>query len=275
MKLLDGKLVSEEIKKNIKITSPLKLVVIQIGDDEASNVYIRSKEKLMHEYKVQFELIKFPADVEEYEVINEIKELNVDEEVTGMILQLPIPERFNKWRIINTIDPKKDIDGLTNFNIGKTTSNNMGLMPCTPLGIIKILEYYDINVASKNIVVVGRSTLVGKPIANMLVNLDATVTICHSKTNNLKEFTKNADILIVAVGKKGYITGDMIKEDAIIIDVGINRFDGKLYGDVDFESVKDKVSYITPVPGGVGPMTVTMILNNLLLAKEIQDKVRN
>ena len=275
MKLLDGKLVSEEIKNSLKITDSLKLVVIQIGDDEASNIYIRSKEKLMHEFKIQFELIKFPIDVEEYEVINEIKELNLDEEVTGILVQLPIPDRFSKWRIINTIDPKKDIDGLTNFNIGKTTSNNMGLMPCTPLGIIKILEHYEINVASKNIVVVGRSTLVGKPIANMLINLDATVTVCHSKTENLEQFTKNADILIVAVGKKGFITKNMIKEDAIVVDVGINRFDGKLYGDVDFDSVKDKVSYITPVPGGVGPMTVTMILHNLLLAKEIQDKVRN
>lgn len=275
MKLLDGKLVSEKIKNDIKITDSLKLVVIQVGDDEASNIYIRAKEKLMHEFKIQFELIKFPIDVEEYEIINEIKELNIDEEVTGILLQLPIPERFNKWRIINTIDPKKDIDGLTNFNIGKTTSNNMGLMPCTPLGIIKMLEYYNIEVTSKNVVVVGRSTLVGKPIANMLTNLDSTVTLCHSKTKNLKDFTQNADLLIVAVGKKGFITKDMVKEDAVIIDVGINRVDGKLFGDVDFENVKDKASYITPVPGGVGPMTVTMILNNLILAKEIQNKVRN
>ena len=268
-KIIDGKLIRDEIlvqiKKEVK-TYMIKpcLAVIQIGNDEASNSYIKAKENACQNTGIYFKHIKFDEDVKEIEVINKILELNNDEYVHGILIQLPLPEKFNPDKLINYIARNKDVDGLTDINLGKLYNNKNGLISCTPQGIIKILEHENIEVEGKNVVIVGRSNLVGKPLLGLLLNKNATVTICHSKTTNLKEHTQKADILIVAVGKKHFITEDMVKDKAVVIDVGINKEDGKLYGDVDFAKVKTKASKITPVPGGVGPMTVAMLMNNVI-----------
>ncbi len=272
-KIIDGKKIRDEIlqelKKQVKqyMIKPC-LAVIQIGDDEASNTYIKSKEKACNEIGIYFKHIKFSETSKEIEVINKILELNNDEYVHGILLQLPLPSGFNQDKLINYIARNKDVDGLTDINIGKIFNNKPGLVSCTPQGIMRLLEYENIDIAGKNVTIVGRSNLVGKPLLGLMLNKDATVTICHSKTENLKKHTKNADILVVAVGKKHFITEDMVKEDAIIIDVGINRENGKLYGDVDYDKVKTKAKKITPVPGGVGPMTVAMLMTNVIKAYE-------
>ena len=268
MSNIDGKIISTKIKEELKAeikTYMIKpcLAVIQIGNDEASNVYISAKQKACSEVGIYLKHIKFDEDSREIEIINKIIELNNDEYVHGILLQLPIPEKFNEENLINYISRNKDVDGLTDINVGKLINNKKCLVSCTPQGIIKLLEESGVSIPGKNVVIVGRSKLVGKPLISLFLNNDATVTVCHSKTNNLKEFTKNADILVVAVGKKHLITEDMVKKDSVVIDVGINRIDGKLYGDVDYENVKNKVSLITPVPGGVGPMTVAMLLCNV------------
>ena len=269
--IIDGKILKEKVleelkEKTKKIAKKLSLVVIQVGNDPASDVYVKQKEKMAITVGYNFKHIKLTEDIKESVVINEIINLNNDDSVDGILLQLPLPRGLNENKIINYIASEKDVDGLTDANAGKLIHNKECLIPCTPLGISKILEEYNIEVSGKNVVIVGRSSLVGKPMASLLLNKNATVTVCHSKTNNLEEYTKLADILIVAVGKKHLITKDMVKKDSVIIDVGINRVDGKLYGDVDFENVKDKVSYITPVPGGVGQMTVASLGENLLNA---------
>lgn len=268
MSNIDGKIINTKIKEELKAeikTYMIKpcLAVIQIGNDEASNVYISAKQKACSEVGIYLKHIKFDEDSREIEIINKIIELNNDEYVHGILLQLPIPEKFNEEKLINYISRNKDVDGLTDINVGKLINNKKCLVSCTPQGIIKLLEESGVSITGKNVVIVGRSKLVGKPLISLFLNNDATVTVCHSKTNNLKEFTKNADILVVAVGKKHLITEDMVKKDSVVIDVGINRIDGKLYGDVDYENVKNKVSLITPVPGGVGPMTVAMLLCNV------------
>lgn len=268
MSNIDGKIISTKIKEELKAeikTYMIKpcLAVIQIGNDEANNVYISAKQKACSEVGIYLKHIKFDEDSREIEIINKIIELNNDEYVHGILLQLPIPEKFNEEKLINYISRNKDVDGLTDINVGKLINNKKCLVSCTPQGIIKLLEESGVSIPGKNVVIVGRSKLVGKPLISLFLNNDATVTVCHSKTNNLKEFTKNADILVVAVGKKHLITEDMVKKDSVVIDVGINRIDGKLYGDVDYENVKNKVSLITPVPGGVGPMTVAMLLCNV------------
>lgn len=268
MSNIDGKIISTKIKEELKAeikTYMIKpcLAVIQIGNDEASNVYISAKQKACNEVGIYLKHIKFDEDSREIEIINKIIELNNDEYVHGILLQLPIPEKFNGEKLINYISRNKDVDGLTDINVGKLINNKKCLVSCTPQGIIKLLKESGVSIPGKNVVIVGRSKLVGKPLISLFLNNDATVTVCHSKTNNLKDFTKNADILVVAVGKKHLITEDMVKKDSVVIDVGINRIDGKLYGDVDYENVKNKVSLITPVPGGVGPMTVAMLLCNV------------
>lgn len=268
MSNIDGKIISTKIKEELKAeikTYMIKpcLAVIQIGNDEASNVYISAKQKACSEVGIYLKHIKFDEESREIEIINKIIELNNDEYVHGILLQLPIPEKFNEEKLINYISRNKDVDGLTDINVGKLINNKKCLVSCTPQGIIKLLEESGVSIPGKNVVIVGRSKLVGKPLISLFLNNDATVTVCHSKTSNLKEFTKNAAILVVAVGKKHLITEDMVKKDSVVIDVGINRIDGKLYGDVDYENVKNKVSLITPVPGGVGPMTVAMLLCNV------------
>ncbi len=266
--VMNGKEISSKIKEELKSeikTYMIKpcLAVIQIGNDLASDIYIKEKEKACNEVGIYFKHIKFDETVREIEVINKILELNNDEYVNGILLQLPLPEKFNTEKLINYIARNKDVDGLTDINVGKLVNKKKCLVSCTPQGIIELLNAYNIEISGKNVVIIGRSNLVGKPLISLFLNNDATVTICHSKTNNLEEFTKNADILVVAAGHKHLITKNMVKNDSVIIDVGINREDGKLYGDVDFDDVKEKVAYITPVPGGVGPMTVAMLLRNV------------
>ncbi len=269
---IDGKKISGKIKEEIKSTIELNkyipgIAVIQIGNDEASNIYIYQKQKVAEELGIVFYAIKFDAS-ENLEVLeNKIIDLNNDKNVNGIIIQLPLPPKFTVEEIIhliNLIDPSKDIDGLTDYNRIKLINNEPCFIPCTPLGVIELLKFYNIEVSGKNVVIIGRSNLVSKPLFNLLLNMNATVTICHSKTKDLSIYTKNADILISATGKKYLIKEDMVKNDAVIIDIGITREDGKIYGDVDYDNVKDIASFITPVPGGVGPMTVIMLMKNLL-----------
>lgn len=267
--ILDGKLVSSKIKEELKKEiedNKLKIgmAVIQVGDDPASNVYIKNKEKVAKELGVNFEHIKFDLDITEDLVIQKIQKLNNDNNIDGIIVQLPLPEHLNKELILNEIDEFKDIDGLTIKNIGKLFSGNDGIISCTPYGVIKLIEYYNLDLEGKNAVIIGRSNLVGKPLIELLLRKNATVTVCHSKTPKLKKITKKADIIIAAVGRKNLITKDMVKRGCIVIDVGINRIDNKICGDVDFKNVQKKASYITPVPGGVGPMTVAMLFYNLI-----------
>lgn len=262
LKLLDGKVVKtmalEGLKKLVnEIERPLGLTVIQVGDNASSNIYIKQKRKMAEFLEFNFNHIKLEDDVTLEEILKIIDELNNDEEVDGILVQMPVPEHLDSKVIQNAINPLKDVDGLTDINMGKLVHKKECLVPCTALGIMELLNYYNISVTSKNVVVVGRSDLVGRPVAELLINSSATVTLCHSKTKDLASITREADILIVAVGKSRLITKDMVKDGAVVIDVGINKLeDGSLCGDVDFENVKDKCSYITPVPGGVGQMTV-------------------
>lgn len=262
LKLLDGKVVKtmalEGLKKLVnEIERPLGLTVIQVGDNASSNIYIKQKRKMAEFLGFNFNHIKLEDDVTLEGILRIIDELNNDEEVDGILVQMPVSEHLDSKVIQNAINPLKDVDGLTDINMGKLVHKKECLVPCTALGIMELLNYYNIPVISKNVVVVGRSDLVGRPVAELLINASATVTLCHSKTKDLASITRGADILIVAVGKSRLITKEMVKDGAVVIDVGINKLeDGSLCGDVDFENVKDKCSYITPVPGGVGQMTV-------------------
>lgn len=272
-KIIDGKLISFKIKEQIKqeissLDEKLTLAVVQVGNDEASNVYIRAKEKAATEVGINFKHLQFDSNVSETELINNIKELNNDLSITGLIVQLPLPKHLNEQSVLETINPKKDVDGLTGTNMGKLITSTTGIIPCTPLGIMTLLEHYNVSLEGKHVVIVGRSNLVSKPLIFLCLKKNATVTVCHSKTLDLKSYTKQADVLIAAVGHKHLINKSMIKKDTVIIDVGINKVDGKLYGDVDFEDVYDKASLITPVPKGVGPMTVVMLLNNVVKCYE-------
>ena len=270
MKVLDGKKVSlhlrEEITKEInKLNIRPKMVDIQIGENPASDIYIAGKEKAANQVGMDFECIRYSADTDEDEIIKKIKELNNDKSVNGIFIQSPVPNNFDEIKLMNTVIPEKDVDGLTYLNAGMLLNNKESMISCTPNGIMQILKFYKFDVESKNVVIVGRR--------NLFINANATVTLCHSKTKNLDKITKKADILVAAVGKKHFITQDMVKRNSVIIDVGINRVDGKVYGDVDYDGVKDKVKAITPVPGGVGPMTITMLLYNVLKAYKIQNKI--
>ena len=272
--ILDGKhikkIILDELKeKTYLLNDKPKLAVIQAGNDEASNVYIKQKENMCNYIGYGYEHIKLDTNSEE-ELISLINKLNNDDSVNGVLVQLPLPKGFNVNKIVNSISWVKDVDGLTDINNGMLMHNKDGLYSCTPYGIMELLDRYNISVCGKHVVIVGRSDLVGKPMAMMMLNRDATVTMCHSKTNNLSEFTKKADIVVVAVGKPNFITGDMIADNAIVIDVGINRTLSGLCGDVCFDDLKDKVKYITPVPGGVGQMTVAMLAKNIMKSYEIQ-----
>ena len=265
--IIDGKLVRKE--KLIQLRNELEklqtqpcLCVIQVGEDEASKVYVKQKEKLCNELGYKFMHCTLPADIPEIMLIQKIDLLNLDESVDGIIVQMPLPPHIDSIKVLNAIDSEKDVDGLTYLSSGKIMQNADGFVPCTPKGVIDLLDYYNISIEGKQCLVIGRSILVGKPMAHLLLNRNGTVTIAHSKTQNLKELCQQADIIIASVGKKWLITEDMIKEGAVIIDVGINRENGKLYGDVDFDRVSQKASYITPVPGGVGQMTVYGLCEN-------------
>lgn len=278
MELLDGKVVKakllEDLKDKInKLDTKLGLTVIQVGEDPASSVYVRQKNKMAESLGFNFNHIKLDENIKEEELLNIIEKLNNDDNVDGILVQMPIPNHLNAKKIQNAILPCKDVDGLTDINIGRLSHNIDSLVPCTPMGIIDLLKYYNIDINGKNVVIVGRSDLVGKPLALLMANNDATVTLCHSKTKNLSFYTKNADILVVAIGRANFIKKEDVKEGSVIIDVGINRMeDGKLCGDVLFEEVKDKASYISPVPGGVGQMTVAELGYNTYKAHFIRMK---
>lgn len=276
MNIINGKEIQElkmkEFLTTIKnIDRKLKLVVIQVGNDAASTVYVNNKKIACEKTGILCEHIKYES-IKENELILKIQELNADPKVTGILVQLPLPEYLNEQHIIDSIDPLKDIDGLTTSNIGNLYANKKGLVPCTAKGIIELLKQTRINIESADVVIVGRSKLVGLPLIKLLLNQNATVTVCHSKTKNLKEKTQKADILIVAIGKKNFIKEDYVKDGAVVIDVGITRENGKLYGDCDFENIKDKCSAITPVPKGVGPLTITMLIDNIIEAYKLQKK---
>ena len=266
-KIIDGKKVSLEIKEELKkkvskLKVKPKLVVISVGDNPASKVYVRQKEKCAKYIGFLYEHMHFDS-ISDDDLIGEIEKLNKDKKVSGMIVQLPLPKGMDEKRIVNSICVDKDVDGLTYLNAGKLLNNEECLTSCTPAGIMELLKAYKIDPCGKRAVVIGRSILVGKPMMNLLINANATVTLCHSKTVDLSKITKKADILVVAIGKPNFVTRDMVKRGSVIIDVGINRVDDKLIGDVNFDDVKDKVKLITPVPGGVGPMTVVMLMNNV------------
>ena len=273
--IIDGKALAKKIRAELKLEvdelkkkgiNP-KLAVIMVGEDKASKVYVKNKSKACEEIGVEFEEFLLKEDIKMEELLSLINELNDRSDVHGILLQSPIPKHLNINKAFNAIDYRKDVDGFNPINVGKLVIGEDCFISCTPLGVIKMLEEYGIDIEGKNAVVIGRSNIVGKPLAQCLLAKNATVTICHSRTKNIHEITNNADILVAALGKPGYIKSHMVKEDAVVIDVGINRTDeGKLVGDVDFETVSQKASYITPVPGGVGPMTIAMLMNNVVKA---------
>ena len=274
--LIDGKQLQSEMKSFLKekialIEDKLKLVVIQVGDDYASSVYVKNKEKLCNELGILFEHLKYDS-ITENDLILKIEELNNDKSVTGILLQLPLPLDIDESRVIDAISPLKDVDGLTSKNIGNLFAGNDGLVSCTALGIMEILKSIDVCFESANVVIVGRSKLVGIPLMGLLLEKNATVSVCHSKTKNLKDITSRADIVIVAVHQKKFLTSDYVKDGAVVIDVGINREKGKIYGDCAFDELIHKCKYITPVPGGVGPLTVIMLVSNVVKAYELQKK---
>ena len=275
MTIIDGKALAQEIRNDLKLEvqelkekgiNP-KLAVIMLGEDKASAVYVRNKSKACNELGIEFEEFIKGNETTQKELIDLIDELNKREDIHGILLQSPIPKNLDIREAFNRIDSKKDVDGFNPINVGKLAIGEDCFISCTPYGVIKMLEAYNIEIEGKRAVVIGRSNIVGKPVAQCLLNKNATVTICHSKTRNIAEVVREADIVIAALGKPKFVTEDMIKDGAVVIDVGINRnSEGKLEGDVDLENVSKKASYITPVPGGVGPMTIAMLMNNVVKA---------
>ena len=275
---MNGKELAKEIRGNLKIeVAELKkqgiipkLAVIMVGDDKASQVYVRNKSKACDEIGIEYEEYLKDASTTQEELLNLIDELNEREDISGILLQSPIPKHLDIREAFNRIDYKKDVDGFNPVNVGKLAIGEDCFISCTPYGVVKLLEANNIEIEGKHVVILGRSNIVGRPLIQCMLNEHATVTVCHSRTQNLKEFTKQADILISAIGKAKFITEDMVKDGAVVIDVGINRNDeGNLVGDVDYENVEPKTSYITPVPGGVGPMTIAMLMNNVVKAAKI------
>lgn len=276
MAIIDGKLVSatvrEEIKEKIaeageKYGKTFKLTVIIAGNDPASEIYVRNKGKACEAVGIQSETIKLSENTSQEEIEKIVTDKVSDDSIDGILVQLPLPKTLDEKRVLKLIPPEKDVDGFTDANVGRLALfSDDALCSCTPQGMIKLLDYYDIPLKGKHAVVVGRSNIVGKPMSLMLLRRDCTVTVCHSKTENLAKYTKDADILVCAVGKKHIITADMVKDGAVVLDAGINRVDGKIYGDADYEEISKKAAYITPVPGGVGPMTITMLMYNTYLA---------
>lgn len=278
-KIIDGKAISAEVRAEIKKEVSLLaengikvcLAVVIVGDDPASQVYVRNKKRACDETSIASEIIAMPSETTEEELISVLDGLNSRSEINGILVQLPLPKHINERNIIAHIDPKKDVDAFCDENVGRIMTGNFSFLPCTPAGIIELLRRSGVSVCGKDCVVIGRSNIVGKPMAMLLLHENGTVTICHSRTKNLPEITRRADILVSAVGKAGFVTADMVKPGAVVIDVGMNRTpEGKLTGDVDFASVEPIASLITPVPGGVGPMTVTMLLKNTVTAAKLQ-----
>lgn len=273
MQLIDGKTISAKVKEEVKNEAAQLtekgvvpcLAVILVGDDKASQTYVNSKEKACKACGIRSLKYTLEANTGESALIDLIQSLNENDEVDGILVQLPLPKHIDENKILEKISCEKDVDGFHAVNVGRLVSGLDGFVPCTPCGIMRLFKEYGIEVSGKNAVVIGRSNIVGKPIANLLLNANATVTVTHSKTQNLAKITKDADIIVVAIGKPNFLKADMVKNGAVVIDVGINRLENnKLVGDVDFENVANKCSFITPVPGGVGPMTIAMLLKNTI-----------
>lgn len=275
--LLDGKRVSESLvlglKQQVQILKKKgrvpRLVILRVGENPASISYIRQKEKAARAVGIHSELFVFSAQSSESQLLKKIAALNGDPSVHGILVQLPLPKQIRSKKIIETIDPKKDVDAFAPVHLGNLISGNAVFTPCTPQGIIRLLDFYKIRIAGAHAVIVGRSAIVGKPLALMLLNRDATVTVCHTQTKKLSTHTKRADILVAACGNPRFIKASMVQKGAVVIDVGVNRIDGKLVGDVDFKSVSKKARFITPVPGGVGPMTVACLMKNTVEAAKV------
>ena len=281
-KIIDGKQISLDIKNELKEKVAkykeqgieITLAVVKVGNDPASAVYVRNKEKACEYVGINSKTLALPEETTEEELLNVVKELNEDKNVNGILVQLPLPKHIDESKVLLTIDSTKDVDGFHPVNVGKMVIGEDTFLPCTPAGIIEMIKRTDIDIEGKECVVIGRSNIVGKPMAQCLLNKNATVTICHSKTKNIGKITKTADIIVSAVGKINMVTKEMVKPGAVVIDVGMNRNEeGKLVGDVDFENVSKVSSYITPVPGGVGPMTIAMLLNNVVKATKLQNNI--
>ena len=278
--IIDGKLVSAKLREKIKLDVDSMreelgvvpgLAVVVVGSDPASAVYVRNKHKATLEAGMNSYQIELAESISEEELLLKIDELNRDSKVNGILVQLPLPAHISEKRITDAISPKKDVDAFHPQNVGKILIGDYDFLPCTPAGVIRLLDFYGIEIEGKRCVVIGRSNIVGKPMAHLLLERNGTVTVCHSKTQNLSEITASADIIVAAIGKARFLTADMVKPGAVVIDVGINRnADGRLVGDVDFDEVSKVASYITPVPGGVGPMTITMLLENTFRAAKNQ-----
>ena len=278
--IIDGKELAKKIRANLKIECEelkkkninSKLAVIMVGEDPASKVYVRNKSRACEDVGIKYEEYLLDSKITQKELIELIEKLNNDKTINGILLQSPIPSNLDINEAFRTISPQKDVDGFNPINVGKLVLNQDTFVSCTPYGIMKMFEEYDIDLTGKNVVILGRSNIVGKPLIHCCLNKNATVTSCHSKTQNIAQKAKEADVLISAIGKANFVTADMVKDGAVVIDVGINRLNnGKITGDVDFESVKEKASYITPVPGGVGPMTIAMLMNNVIKATRRQN----
>ena len=279
--IINGKIVSQKLRSEIKeevdsfrsktgVTPGLAVIIV--GSDPASQIYVRNKQRACAEVGINSVVIEYPDGTTESELLSKIDQLNSDSNIHGILVQLPLPENIDEKAIIDRIDPGKDVDAFHPYNVGKIMLGSYDFLPCTPAGIIALLDYYKVDIAGKRCAVIGRSNIVGKPMSLLLTERNATVTLCHSKTKGLGDICRNSDIIVVAIGRAEYLTADMVKDGAIIIDVGINRLsDGRLVGDVNFDEVSRVASLITPVPGGVGPMTITTLLKNTLLAAKIKN----
>lgn len=280
--LINGKIVAAELRNEIaeeikqfktETGKEIGLAVVVVGNDPASAVYVRNKHKACLEVGVTSYQIEFPEETTEEDLLEKIRLLNEDHKVNGILVQLPLPGHINEERVIKAISAQKDVDAFNPANVGKIMIGNYRFLPCTPAGVMALLKYYNVEIEGKNCVVIGRSNIVGKPMAMLLMEKNGTVTICHSRTRNLEQITRNADIIVVAIGRAEFLKADMVKPGAVVVDVGINRTsDGKLVGDVAFDEVSAVASMITPVPGGVGPMTITMLLRNTLSAAKLHNE---
>lgn len=275
--ILDGKALAEEIKAKISeeissLTYKVGLAVVIVGEDSASRIYVNNKKKDCAQCGIHSEEFAFPADAGEEKLLGLIKKLNERKDINGILVQLPLPKGYNEDNVIRAISPDKDVDAFHPYNVGLIVTGKYTFLPCTPAGVMELLEKYSIDIEGKHCVIIGRSNIVGKPQSLLMLHKNGTVTICHSRTPDLAAVTKTADILVSAVGREGLVTADMVKDGAVVIDVAMNRnSEGKLCGDVDFESVKEKASHITPVPGGVGPMTRAILMKNTLTAAKLQN----
>ena len=269
--LIDGKAIAQQVESEVrdalaKLPYKPSLVAIRVGNDPASELYVRNKARKAHELGLRGTELIFDVSMSETQLLAQVEKLNRDDDVDGILVQLPLPPQIDSKKVIKAVDPRKDVDGFHPMNVGLLHLGQRSLVPCTPAGVMRLIASTGVAIEGARAVVIGRSDIVGKPVAALLLQQNATVTICHSKTRELAAVAREADILVAAIGKPRFVTADMVKQDAVVIDVGINRVDGKLMGDVDFQNVRDVASWITPVPGGVGPMTIAMLMSNTVIA---------